>query len=121
MPQTLDGSTLEVVNDFKYLGAWIGSSQDDIQNSKALAWKSCNALSKIWMSNLSRYIKIRLFQATVESVLVYGAETWNISSKIQKSLDGCYSMMLRGGAAINVSLKEKMTNKNYLVIIHSFH
>ena len=33
---TLDGSKLEVVTDFKYLGAWIGSSQHDIQVRKAL-------------------------------------------------------------------------------------
>ena len=44
--QTLDGSKLEVVTDFKYLGAWIGSSRHDIQVREALAWKSCNALSK---------------------------------------------------------------------------
>ena len=52
--------------------------------------KSWIALSKIWKSNLSRYIKVCLFQAIVESVLLYGAETWTITSKIQKSLDGCY-------------------------------
>ena len=35
--QTLDGSTPEVVTDFKYLGAWIGSSEHDIQIRKVLA------------------------------------------------------------------------------------
>ena len=44
--QTLDGSTLEVVTDFKYLGVWIGSSQHHIQIRKALAWKLYNALRK---------------------------------------------------------------------------
>ena len=107
--QTLDGSKLEVVADFKYLGAWIGSSQHDIQVRKALAWKSCSALSKIWKSSLCRNIKERLFQATAESILLYGTETWTITNKIQKSLDGCYTRMLR--AAFNVSWKDKMTNQ----------
>ena len=73
--QILDDSNLEVVNDFKYLGSWIGSSEHDIQVRKTLAWKACNALSKMWKSSPSRSIKKRLFQATVESVLLYGAES----------------------------------------------
>ena len=58
--QTLDGSSLEVVNDFKYLGSWIFSSEHDIQVQKALAWKACNGLSKIWKSSFSRSIKEHL-------------------------------------------------------------
>ena len=73
--QTPDGSKHEVVTDFKYIGAWIGSSQHDIQVRKALAWKSCNALSKICKSSLCRNIKERLFQANVGSVFLYEAET----------------------------------------------
>ena len=65
-------------------------------------------LNKIWKSSLCRNIKVRLFNETVESVLLYGAETWTITNKIQKSLDGCYSRMLR--AALNVSWKDKITN-----------
>ena len=52
---------------------------------------------------------MRLFQATVESVLLFGAETWTIISKIQKSLDGCYTRML--GTALIVNWKEKMTKR----------
>ena len=37
-------------------------------------------------------IKVRLSQATVESILLHGAETWT-TNKIQKSLDGCYTRM----------------------------
>jgi len=106
---TLDGNNLEVVDDFKYLGSWIGSSQQDIRVRKAIAWKSCNALSKVWKSSLPRKIKERLFQATVESVLLYGSETWTITNKSKKSLDGCYTRMLR--SALNISWKDKITNK----------
>ena len=43
-----------------------------------------------------------------KSVHLYGAETWTITGKIQKSLDGCYTRMLR--AALNISWKDKITN-----------
>ena len=45
---------------------------------------------------------------TVESVLLYGCETWTITTQIRKGLDGCYTRMLR--AALNVNWKTHMTN-----------
>ena len=108
--KTSNGNNLDNVEDFKYLGAWVGSSQHDIKIRKALAWKACNALNKVWKSSLCRKIKIRLFQATVQSVLLYGAETWTITNRLKKSLDGCYTRMLR--TALNISWKDKVTNKD---------
>ena len=35
--KTRDGSTLKVVNDFKYLGSWVDMSKKDIKVRKALA------------------------------------------------------------------------------------
>ena len=107
--KTVDGNSLEEVHDFKYLGAWVQSSDQDIKVRKAMAWKASNKLNSIWKSNLPRPLKIKLFQATVESVLLYGCETWTITKKNRKALDGCYTRMLR--AALNVSWKQHMTNK----------
>ena len=39
-------------------------------------------LIKIWKSNLPRPSKIKLFQAPVESILLYGSETWTVTTKI---------------------------------------
>ncbi|XP_072028360.1 uncharacterized protein [Amphiura filiformis] len=93
--RTADGTSLEVVKDFKYLGAWIKSCEQDIKTRKALAWRACNKLTKIWKSHLPRQIKVKLFQATVESILLYGSETWTVTTKIRKLLDGCYTRLLR--------------------------
>ena len=49
------------------------------------------------------------FRATVESVFVYGAITWTLTTKLEKKIDGAYTRMLR--AALNVSWKEHLTNK----------
>ena len=53
-------------------------------------------------------IKARLFSATVESVLFYGCETWTLTPAMEKSLDGCYTRMLR--AAFNISWRDMVTN-----------
>ena len=107
--QTNDGSELEQVKDFKYLGAWMESTAKDIKQRKAAAWRACSKLSKIWKSSLPRKFKLRLFSATVESVLLYGCEAWTTTPKIEKELDGCYTRMLR--TVLNVSWKQHMTNE----------
>ncbi|XP_072037137.1 uncharacterized protein [Amphiura filiformis] len=107
--RTADGTSLEVVKDFKYLGAWIKSSEQDIKTRKALAWMACNKLTKIWKSHLPRQIKVKLFHATVESILLYGSETWTVTTKIRKLLDGCYTRLLR--SALDISWRTHTTNK----------
>ena len=87
----------------------MASTEKDIKTRKAAAWRACNSLHKIWNSSLSRTLKLRVFSATVESVLTYGCEAWTVTSKIAKMLDGCYTRMLR--KVLNISWKQHMTNK----------
>ena len=100
---------LERVQDFKYLGSYIMSSAKDIKIRKAKAWKALNDMSKIWTSDISRPVKSRFFFATVESVLLYGSETWTLTPSLEKSLNGCYTRMLR--AVFNVSWRDHVTNQ----------
>ena len=81
----------------------------DIKIRKALAWSACHKLGKVWKSTLKRNIKIRLFIATVESVLLYGSSTWTLTKTMEKSLDGTYTRMLR--MALNVHWQEHKTNE----------
>ena len=78
------GQPIKVVGNFKYLGAWMASSEKDINVRKALAWQACHKLTKIWKSSLSKNIKIRVFLATFVSVLLYGCETWTLTQKLEK-------------------------------------
>ena len=102
------GKSLKIVENFKYLGAWTESTSKDFEVRKALAWSACHKLRKMWSSKLSRGVKTRLFLATVESVLLYGAETWTLTKALTKQLDGCYTRMLR--MALNVSWKNHLKN-----------
>ena len=77
---------------------------------KALAWRALNGLSKVWKSSLSRSIKISFFQATVESVLLYGCEAWTLNASLEKSLDGSYTRMLR--VVLNIDPCDHVTNEH---------
>ena len=89
------GNPIKHVPDFKYLGSHIMNSEKDFHIRKALAWAACNKLDKIWKSNVPKQLKINLFRATVEPILMYGAETWTMNSRMHKRLDGCYTNLLR--------------------------
>ena len=78
---TLDGKILETKNDFKYLGSWISSTEHDIKIRRVLAWKALHRMRRVWKSKLKEDIKRQLFISTVESVLLYGAETWTPTAK----------------------------------------
>ena len=73
--RTDNGDDLERQDDFKYLGSWFDSTEKDVRIRKAQAWKSLNGMQKIWNSKMSRNLKIRLFVATIESILLYGCES----------------------------------------------
>ena len=85
---------IKVVNNFKYLGAWMSSSSKDFEIRKALAWQACHKLKKLWNSKLKRKLKIRTFQATIESILLYGSETWTIDKSLERRINGCYTRLL---------------------------
>ena len=104
-----DGTPIKVVPNFKYLGAWTESTDKDFAVRKALAWSACQKLRKIWSSLLPRKLNVRLFVATVESVLLYGSEAWTITKTLQKQLDGCYTRILR--MAVNVSWRNHLSNE----------
>ncbi|XP_061915590.1 protocadherin-15-like [Entelurus aequoreus] len=107
---TSDGNALREVNDFKYSGSWINSTEQDLKVRKALAWRALNGMSRVWCSNLPRHIKLSLFHATVESVLLYGCESWTLTPTLQKSLYGCYTRMIR--AVLNVDQNIHIINKD---------
>ena len=65
--------------------------------------------TKIWKSNLNRELKIDFFRATVETVLLFGCSTWNITVALARKLDGTYTRLLR--AALNVKWQSHTTNQ----------
>ena len=97
---SLSGTTIDKVDDFVYLGSWVANTERDLKVRKAKAWVSCHRMKNIWKSNLPTELKKCFLIATVESILLYGSETWTVTKEISKKIDGCYSRMLR--MALNI-------------------
>ena len=83
-----------MVSDYVYLGSYISSSEKDFMTRKGKAWTACNALNKIWSSNLSRDFKLKMFHAAIEPILLYGSETWTLSKRHEIRLDVIYTPLL---------------------------
>ena len=106
--KTNDGIELEKEEDFKYLGSWIDSTDKDIKIRKAQAWQALNKMNCIWNSNMRKEIKVGFFVAAIESILLYGCESWTVTPDIECLLNVTYTKMLR--KATDVKWWECMTN-----------
>ena len=106
---TTNGSKLKKVDDFLYLGSWVNSSEKDINIRIAKAWTALFKMDVIWKSKIDRNLKISFFRATVETVLLYGSNTWTLTKALEKKIDGTYTRLLR--AALNISWQLHTTNK----------
>ena len=100
---------LKVVDNCKYLVAWMASSLKDFEVRKAIAWKACHKLKQIWKSTMNRKLKIRIFRDIIETILLYGSETWTITKTFENKIDGCYTRLIR--MILNISWRDKIPNK----------
>ena len=75
----LNGESLKNVEDFLCLGSRIDCWSKDIQVKIGRAWSALHKLDTIWKSELSDGLKIGLFRATVETVLLYGSTDWTLT------------------------------------------
>ena len=72
-----------MLSDYVYLGFYISSSEKGFLTRKGMAWSACNALLKIWSSNLTRTFKLQIFKAAIAPILLYGSETWTLSKNLE--------------------------------------
>ena len=102
-PVLLEGSLLDKVESFTYLGSIINMQGGTDEDAKTRIGKVRTAfleLQTIWKSReLSQRTKIRIFNSIVKSVLLYGAETWRITkatvTKVQIFINSCLRRILR--------------------------
>ena len=82
---------IKIVDNFKYLGSWMQSSEKVFNILKALAWPVSNKIKKLWKSSIRDSLKVRIFRATIEIIYTYGAEIWKTTKTMNKRIDGCYT------------------------------
>ena len=103
-----DGSKIDCVDDFKYLGGYT-DTEHDMSVRIALAWSALHSLQTVWKSPIKKTTKTKVFKACIETILLYGSDSWTLNMKRKKRLDGTYTRMLR--MAYNISWKSHPTNK----------
>ena len=86
----LDGSNLENVKEFTYLGSLISSSGDCSEDIRIRITKgkvAVNALENIWKSkNISEWTKLKLMtlmRTCVFSVALYACDSWTFKKRIE--------------------------------------
>ena len=104
---TQEGTSLKLVDKFTYLGSSVSSTEKDIDMRLTKAWTAIDKLSIIWKSNLTDKMKRSFFPAAVVSILLYGCNTWTLTKRLEKKLDGNYTRMLR--AILNKSWRQHPT------------
>ena len=91
--------TIDDVKHFCYLGSIVatdGGTELDIKTRITKARVDFDKLKKVWCSrNISRKLKLRLFNSCVKSVLLYSSETWKVTEQITSKLQAFTNSCLR--------------------------
>ena len=96
---TACGTPLENVSSFKYLGRVLTSTDDDwpaMYANLGKARKRWGAVSRVLVRDGANPKCMAMFyKAVVQSVLLYGCETWVISDRMKKTLEGFHTRAAR--------------------------
>ena len=96
---TINGTNVEQVSEFKYLGAIIcgdGSLDRELTARIQKASGAFNTLGNIWTSrSIQISTKIRIYKAAVITVLTYGCEVWNTTKVQMKRMETFHQRCLR--------------------------
>ena len=93
------GGPINHVSDFRYLGSMVASGSSDLKRRKSLAWCAFWKLEQLWKSpHISNSTKVKLFNTTCVTILLYGCESWVISQDMENKINAfatsCYRVML---------------------------
>ena len=99
----MDGELIEEVDEFCYLGSIIskdGGASKDIESRIKKARQAFGCMTGVWRSSqISRNLKLKLFRSNVISVLLYGCETWKVTTntthKLQVFVNKCLRRILK--------------------------
>ncbi|KAI8518905.1 hypothetical protein Bbelb_021620 [Branchiostoma belcheri] len=99
-PFSFNNITVNFVSTFNYLGSTVSRTGDlkpEIDRRRGLAAAAMQALWRpLWKHrHISLGTKLRVYNAAVVSILMYGAETWPLSNTLAARLDGFDSRCLR--------------------------
>ena len=87
-PLVIKGQQINIVDDFKYLGSYEGSTEHDVKVRIGFAWTAFAKVKSILRSpKVKLNFKISLFKAECISILLYGHESWILTEALINKLD----------------------------------
>ena len=116
----LRGETIRQVSDFTYLGSVVtsdGKVKEDIEKRRAGARRAFGQLRRrLWKrGEISLRVKMKIFNAIVIPVLLYGASAWALTRTEENRLDSLEMGMLRSIAGVrwddfvrNAEIRERL-------------
>ena len=113
----LEGQLLEAVNDFVYLGSNISSGatlDTEIKRRIAKASGTMSRLSKrVWDNKkVTKATKMKVYQACVISILLYGSESWATKAHQENQLESFHMRCLR--RIFGIKWQDRVTNTEVL-------
>jgi len=98
-PVTIEGSVVEDVDEFVYLGNKVsktGGTDEDVTARIKEAQQAFAILRPVWkLTAISTRTKLRIFNSNVKAVLLYGAETWKVTNSISRKIQTFINKCLR--------------------------
>ena len=86
------GDVLEQVKVFKYLGFLLAQDNDNIQAVRQQIHKARGIWARVSQvlrgENATPRVADKLYKAVVQSVLLYGSKTWNLTQTVLARLEG---------------------------------
>jgi len=87
---------------FCYLGGLVPNVREDFRRRRGLAWAAFRSVRVVLQcATLTDKLRGRLFQAVVETVLLYNAESWTMTETLERELDAAHSHLLRASFRIH--------------------
>ena len=99
----VDGDNLERVDRFVYLGSTMcedGDVRREIRTRIGKASSAFNNMKKVWNSSgISQKTKLKLFNAIVIAVLLYGCESWkglrDVELRVRRFESNCLRKIMK--------------------------
>ena len=104
---TINGYTLEIFNDFLYLGVSTKRPLNVVLGKHGRAWFAIGKLRPIFISKISDANKMRLFIATVKTIPAYGLESVPLTRSICRQIDAYHRQLVR--AALGITWPETIS------------
>lgn len=118
----VNGSTLENVDQFCYLGSSVSSRPSlEVELGKRLGKAATtfgNLQDRVWSNKtLTTRTKVQVYEACVLSILLYGCESWPSYSHQERRLNAFHMRCLR--KIVGISWEDKVPDVRILEITHS--